>query len=649
MTKQLVVNGPGEAWASAVDGHLRWIHNLLGSLRLPAERRDMLRSRLRAVQARAADPELRVAVFGEASSGKSTLLNAFLRRRLLPSSALVTTRTTTVLRYRDGAEGLRVRTPDGVVLTWPSTAFAHWAGERYESGPTGLEYALERVLTTQLSEQIRGLEVLSPVRLLGDGTTVLDTPGFSVSDSGHRELAVAAARQADLALVVVPAVAAMSMTLVDFLTGPLGDHHDRCAFVLTKVDLLDDDERSEVVEVVGNRLKELGISDPVLLPCAPGEALKEITKPGARRPGASEYLPRFRAIEARIARLATERRQSAIAATVLGLLSQLLSAVAESAETQRAALSRTERGLAALSLPDFPAFLNAWAQRTLDGAGNELNHAAFTSIPVASRAELDTKVVAAVAGDKINKMVEATGNVSRIVRLHLRREAERAVRASADRAGELLTSGAEELARDFATQYSALAVLVGEVWAPPAAATVAATDLPAPDLSGLDHTLTEIGARLTASDNWRTGGGAMAGALAGSLIAPGIGTVIGGALGAFIGKRSPDAARAQFLERARPIIAAAYDEVGTLISESLPRVRGGVSDSVAALCAQYEDEWGDEIARLAAANDRQRAELAAGIAAAEEAATAARHRRERVAALRSETTATRTVPDLEEQ
>ncbi|MFF4230700.1 hypothetical protein [Streptomyces sp. NPDC001820] len=27
MTKQLVVNGPGEAWASAVDGHLRWIHN----------------------------------------------------------------------------------------------------------------------------------------------------------------------------------------------------------------------------------------------------------------------------------------------------------------------------------------------------------------------------------------------------------------------------------------------------------------------------------------------------------------------------------------------------------------------------------------------------------------------------------------------
>ncbi|MEU3916904.1 dynamin family protein [Streptomyces sp. NPDC029004] len=635
MTEQLVVNAQGEAWASVVAGHLRWINGLLGSLRLPAEHRDALRSRLREVEARAADSELRVAVFGETSSGKSTLLNAFLQRRLLPSSALVSTHTTTVLRYRDSTEGMVVRTADDGVLTWPSEAFAQWAGLSYLSGPGCLEEALERVLTTELAEQVRGLEVLSPVRLLGDDTTVLDTPGFSVSNRGHRELAVAAAQQADLALVVVPAVAAMSMTLVDFLTGPLGDHHDRCAFVLTKVDLLDDDERSDVVEVVGNRLKDLGISDPVLLPCAAGEALKEIAGPGARGPGAHAYLPRFLAVEALIAQLAAERRQSAIAATVLGLLSQTLSAVEESAQAQRVALSRTERGLAALSLPDFPAFLDAWAERTLERAGNELNHAAMTSIPAVSGADLDAEVVEAVAGEKISSMAEATGNVSRIVRLHLRKEAERAVQAAADRAGELLTSGAEELARDFTAQYSALAGLVGEVWAAPVAPPVAGTELPAPDLSGVDRTLTEIGAQLTTGDNWRTGGGAMAGALAGSLIAPGIGTLIGGALGAFIGKRSPDAAREQFLERARPIIAAAREEIATLISESLLRVAAGVTDSVAALREQYEDEWGDEIARLTAANDRQRAELAAGIAAAENAAAAARRRRKEVAALRS--------------
>ncbi|MFI2372663.1 dynamin family protein [Streptomyces sp. NPDC018833] len=86
-------------------------------------------------------------MFGEATSGKSTLLNAFLQRRLLPASARVTTHTTTVLRYRDGAEGLVVRTADDAVLTWPSGAFAQWTGRRQVSGPADLADALERVLT----------------------------------------------------------------------------------------------------------------------------------------------------------------------------------------------------------------------------------------------------------------------------------------------------------------------------------------------------------------------------------------------------------------------------------------------------------------------------------------------------------------------
>ncbi|MFD5696499.1 dynamin family protein [Streptomyces lasiicapitis] len=646
MTKPLVVNGLGEERDSTVAGHLQWIHGLLDSLSLSVERREGLRSRLRVAEARAADSMLRVAVFGEASSGKSTLLNAFLQRRLLPSSARVTTHTTTVLRCRDGAEGLVVRAADDAVLRWPSREFTEWARLRHTSRPGDLEQALERVLTTELAEQVRGLEVLSPVRLLGDGMTVLDTPGFSVSNRGHRELAVAAARQADLALVVVPAIAAMSMTLVDFLNGPLLDHHDRCAFVLTKVDLLDQDERSEVVEVVKNRLEDLGISDVVLLPCAPGEALKEIVTPDASGPDAEAYLPRFLEVEARIAGLAAEKRHSAIEATVLGLLSELLFAVEESAESQRAALSRVERGLATLSLPDFPGFLDAWAQRTVDRVGNELSHDALFGTQAASRAQLDTKVVAAVASEKIGNKAEVTGNVSRVVRLHLRKEAERGVRTAADRAGELLNSGAEELARNFTTEYSVLAGLVGEVWAAPVAPSVAAADLPAPNLSAVDQALTAIGTQLTASDNWRTGGGAMAGALAGSLIAPGIGTVIGGALGAFIGKRGPDAAREQFLQQARPIIAAAHEEVGALVSKSLLGIRADVIGSIAALRDQYDGKWGAEIARLTAANDRQRAELAAGIAAMEQAAAVARRRREQVAALRG--TATRTVPDLEE-
>ncbi|MFE1510008.1 dynamin family protein [Streptomyces sp. NPDC058726] len=655
MTEQQVVNGPGEARDSAVSGHLRWIHDLLDRLRLPPERRDALRSRLRAVDARAADPELRVAVFGEASSGKSTLLNALLRRRLLPSSARVTTHTTTVLRHRDDAEGMVVRTTDDSVLAWPSREFSQLTGRQHTARPGDLETALERVLTTDLATRVTDLEVLSPVPLLGGGTAVLDTPGFSVTEPGHRQLAEAAVRQADLALVVVPAVSAMSMTLVEFLDGPLHDHHDRCAFVLTKMDLLDDDERSEVVETVENRLRDLGIVDPVLLPCAPAQALKELTAvpgrpgtgPSASRPrgsGPDTHLPRFLAVEARIAELAATRRRSAMAATVLALLAELLLAVEEAAESQRSALLSTEQRLAALSLPDFPAFLGAWSQRVLDRVERQLGRAAAAGVPAGSRAALDTAIAEAVAGERIGNIAEATENVSRIVRLHLRADAERTVHAAVDQAGELLKSEARKLAEDFTAEYSALAGLAGESWTAPAAPRVAVRGLPAPDLSGVDRRLTEIGTQLTAGGKLRTGGGAMAGAVAGSLIAPGIGTFIGGALGALIGKGSHEAARTRFLERIQPIVSAAYEEIDLRVGESLLRVRVGVTESIAELCERYDGQWGAEIVRLTAAHTRRRAELASGITAMEQAAAAARRRREDVAALRGDGTA----PDPEE-
>ncbi len=632
-----------------VSGHLRWIEGRLDSLGLPAERSDELRARLLAVQARAADPQLRVAVFGEASSGKSTLLNAFLRRRLLPSSALVTTRTTAVLEYREGAEGLTVRTADGSFLEWPSVPFAGWAGRGRESGPDTLERALQRVLTTALADQVGSLRVLSPTRLLGAGVTVIDTPGFNVTERGHRELAEAAARQADVALVVVPAVAAMSLTLVDFLTGPLRDHHDRCAFVLTKLDLLDEEERPEAVAVVERRLRELGYADPLLLPCSPGKALGEVAAAGARgpgRPGGPGHLASFLEVEARIAQFAAAGRRSAVAATALGLLSELLSAVEETADARRAALGRGERELAALTLPDFPAFLDAWAARTRDRAGTELNAAALNRTSSQSRTTLEAKVGNAVAGEKINDLAGAAEEVSRLVRRHLRQDAQQAVRRAARRGGEVLTTAAAELARDFAAQYSALADLAGETRTAPPVPPVVWPDPPAPDMSGIDQALTAIGTRLTTSDNWRTGGGAVAGALAGSLVAPGLGTLIGGALGAFIGRRGPDATREQFLQQARPVIAAAHEEIGALAAACLPGVAQSLAESVAALRRQYDDEWREEIAGLNAAHDRRRTELAAGIAHAEETAAAARQRRDEVAALRRDTG--RNVPDPEE-
>ena len=135
--KNSVMWGSDTSPHSDVSRHLRWMRGVLDELGLSAATHDALRSRLWAVEERLLDPELRIAVVGEASSGKSTLINTFLRRRLLPSSALITTRTTMTLRHGHGTEGLSLDTTDGQVLTWPSAQFAQFA-QFADTGPADL-------------------------------------------------------------------------------------------------------------------------------------------------------------------------------------------------------------------------------------------------------------------------------------------------------------------------------------------------------------------------------------------------------------------------------------------------------------------------------------------------------------------------------
>ncbi|MBD9736316.1 hypothetical protein IGX29_31910, partial [Streptomyces sp. H28] len=221
--------------------------------------------------------------------------------------------------------------------------------------------------------------------------------------------------------------------------------------------------------------------------------------PGPRGPG---HLAPFLDVEAEIVRLAADRRRSAVAATVCGLLSDLLAAVEETTDSRRAELSRSRGELAALTLPDLTEFLDGWAGRARDRVGSDPLLSVPPDVPAASREELATAIDDAVAGNKINNTAKAAEEVSRLVRLHLRERAEQQVRAAVGRAGELLTEAAGELAKDFGRQYDRLAGLAGESTTTSPAPAVDWTEPPAPDLSGIDAALATIGATLVTSDNW---------------------------------------------------------------------------------------------------------------------------------------------------
>lgn len=394
---------------SDVSDHLRWIRNVLGELGLSAATHDALCSRLWAVEERLLDPELRIAVVGETSSGKSTLINAFLRRRLLPSSALVTTRTNMTLRDGHGTEGLSLGTTDGQVLTWPSAQFDqfiqfHQFAPFADTGPADLATALRSVLVTDRANYLRRLEVWCPTRVIGDQVTIIDTPGFSVDETGHRELAADAINAADLVIVVTPAVSTTSLTTMDFLADTTRRHRDRCVFVITKTDLVESTELDDVVTVTTSRFAGAGFPDPVVLTCAPELTLRELAQP-------SSFLAEFEAMEARLTALAAHKRALAIAATVYDLLTDLLAAIEESAQARRKHLTVAQEEMARLSLPDFPAFLETWRSAAVDRAIRRVRATANGHAIDGWQANLDTQVVDAVAGARIKDITKAAATV----------------------------------------------------------------------------------------------------------------------------------------------------------------------------------------------------------------------------------------------
>lgn len=85
-----------------VDNHLQFASEALQRADITVTARNELHSQMAKIQQRRNDPNLYLAVIGEFSSGKSTLINALLKDELLKTSALVTTAAATRIRHGDG-------------------------------------------------------------------------------------------------------------------------------------------------------------------------------------------------------------------------------------------------------------------------------------------------------------------------------------------------------------------------------------------------------------------------------------------------------------------------------------------------------------------------------------------------------------------
>lgn len=208
---------------------------------------------LRGLSGKIAADTFKVAVVGEYSSGKSSLLNVLLRLHkadgrksdgLLPTAITPTTAVITTLVY-DEAQQIEMTLDDGRKLPVSAEQINGFLTE-----PTlrrkkywWLSNAEENERIAEHITQVR-IGCLSP--LLGEGVELVDTPGIGSINEDHARITKQFTAEVDAALFLVsvdPPMGEREMTFLQHIKSIT----DRCLFVQTKRDLGERTEHGEKV------------------------------------------------------------------------------------------------------------------------------------------------------------------------------------------------------------------------------------------------------------------------------------------------------------------------------------------------------------------------------------------------------------------
>ena len=388
--------------------YLQKVTSIVNRSRLPIKEEKALNQLVEKIGVRVRDSNCYLAVIGEFSSGKSTLINAFLKDGLLPTSALVTTATATRLRHGDSLELkaffrnpyiLPIKPPvqSPIVSKQKNWLQKLWFGfcrilKRFLgfSSPTTTiryepKFQKKEVVTTQdlefagieirsfieklasdedVAQHLDYIEIEHPSNFLQDGVVIIDLPGINAPNERHFQLTRSVVEhEADAAIIIIPAIQPLTQSLLQFIKENVTEYIDRCVFIITKLDQIREKERDLVVKSVATRLqKEFKVKNNSIYGCSPQLALDYHT--GEVMPGENYdfWSEQFQAMETALIKRLRIEREKAIAGSIARIFEQLLHQLDTNLNSLWDEYQLKKSALEAELMTDFQAFIKQQSQ-----------------------------------------------------------------------------------------------------------------------------------------------------------------------------------------------------------------------------------------------------------------------------------------------
>lgn len=195
--------------------------------------------------------EFSIVVVGEFSAGKSTLLNALMKEKILPSFMNETTATVNFLRHKEKAaegEAGRVFYRDGT-------------NQRLETVSLKTVQEFGTTKGDQVEKKVEHLDLYLDSAFLEDGVTLVDSPGLNGVADGHRKITEDQILKSHASIFLFNCDHPGSKTDFEFLY-ELQSKVKTIIFVLNKIDMINgtpeekEKELEEVIQTLKNTYKK---------------------------------------------------------------------------------------------------------------------------------------------------------------------------------------------------------------------------------------------------------------------------------------------------------------------------------------------------------------------------------------------------------
>lgn len=569
-----------------------------------------LRKQLESIRKKQDDKKLNLSVIGEFSTGKSTFINALLRKELLASSALQgTTVASAVIDYSEH-HMIHLQYLDGR------------PEDRYQYNDFySMKVALERFTTDpDIARNLKAVHVYLPASVLKDEFRIIDTPGTNVTEAWHEDVTIRTLKDmSDLSIVLVSAEKPVPDTMLSFVRNHLGAILPQCVFLVTKLDAIRRRERTGLLDYVKMRLEgELELKEAVVLPYispavisdAAGKQTYEDAGIGDDLPGIvdDELLSMSLETEKLIIRHMMKQRTLALTRKLTSLIETMYQSISAKIEWISGGYESKLKLLERSQKTDLDYFVQQEKVQRLkhfDDAAKEVLANAENGIHSAAD-NARKKIIGAL--DEKNTLNDLSVYIRDSLRKDCNSHAADIVKQAEKSYNPVKKHFQNEMShfeKSFKKLYESLNIIPLDMsqarYSIPQAA-----QFQAPDIGSLEAYVTKKIEKETNAIAY----GAIIGAILGTIILPIIGSVIGFFVGGFIGEKiapKTNTVREDCKSRLRPQLASYFNRVADSSTAMVDKYSGQIRKCLSDEMDEYLKRYRDEVNRQIAVENGQRA------------------------------------------